>query len=93
MNLNTVPSAFQICYGGCKGVIALDPSLGEDREILVIRDSMKKFESISESLEVLQVSHPGRFLARLIEIVTLNVTTGSKQKYRIRLSRSFCYTI
>lgn len=60
MVLNIVPSAFQIRYGGCKRVIAIDPSLGENREILVIRESMKKFESNSRSLEVLQVSRPGR---------------------------------
>lgn len=63
MALNICPSAFQIRFGGCKGVIALDPSLGEDREILVIRDSMKKFESNSKSLEVLQVSRPGRYFS------------------------------
>lgn len=62
MDLNIVPSAFQIRYGGCKGVIAIyiDPSLGENREIIVIRESMKKFESNSKSLEVLQVSRPGK---------------------------------
>lgn len=78
MNLNTVPSVFQICYGGCKGMIALDPSLGENREILVIRHSMKKFESSSKSLEVLQVSRPGKFSARRIETVTLNIKTTSE---------------
>lgn len=60
MDLNIVPSALQIRYGGCKGVIAIDPSLGENREIIVIRESMKKFESNSKSLEVLQVSRPGK---------------------------------
>lgn len=60
MDLNSIPSAFQIRYGGCKGVIAIDPSLGENREIIVIRESMKKFESNSKSLEVLQVSRPGK---------------------------------
>lgn len=60
MGLNTVPSAFQIRFGGCKGVIAIDSSLGENREIVVIRESMKKFESNSKSLEVLQVSRPGK---------------------------------
>ncbi|XP_061186417.1 uncharacterized protein LOC133194480 [Saccostrea echinata] len=60
MGLKAVPSAFQIRYGGCKVVVAQDPSLGTEREVLVIRDSMKKFESNSTSLEVLQVSRPGR---------------------------------
>lgn len=65
MDLNIVPSAFQIRYGGCKGVIAIDPSLGENREILVIRESMKKFESNSRSVEVLQYSRPGRYILLL----------------------------
>lgn len=65
MDLNIVPSAFQIRYGGCKGVIAIDPSLGENREILVIRESMKKFESNSRSVEVLQYSRPGRCILLL----------------------------
>ncbi|XP_061186419.1 LOW QUALITY PROTEIN: uncharacterized protein LOC133194482 [Saccostrea echinata] len=60
MRQKAVPSAFQIRYGGCKGVVAQDPSLGTEREVLVIRESMKKFESSSTSLEVLQVSRPGR---------------------------------
>ncbi|XP_062566009.1 uncharacterized protein LOC134228365 [Saccostrea cucullata] len=59
MGLKTVPSAFQIRYGGCKGVVAQDPSFGTERKVLVIRESMKKFESNSSSLEVLQYSRPG----------------------------------
>lgn len=43
LNLCSVPSAFQIRFGGCKGVIAQNPTLGNDVEALVIRESMKKF--------------------------------------------------
>ncbi|XP_062596258.1 uncharacterized protein LOC134257682 [Saccostrea cucullata] len=57
MNMKYIPSAFQIRYGGCKGVVALDPSLGEEN-VLVIRESMRKFQSGSTSLEVLQVTRP-----------------------------------
>lgn len=77
MGLNTVPSAFQIRFGGCKGVIAIDPSLGEDREILVIRESMKKFDSNSRSLEVLQKSRPGRqflFLPTLFWLIDSDIS-------------------
>lgn len=60
LNLCSVPSAFQIRFGGCKGVIAEDPTLGNDVEALVIRESMKKFESKSNNLEVLEVTRPGK---------------------------------
>lgn len=53
------PSAFQIRYGGCKGVVSQDPELGEEKDVLVIRKSMKKFNSESKNLEILQVTKPG----------------------------------
>ncbi|XP_061186848.1 uncharacterized protein LOC133194972 [Saccostrea echinata] len=59
MNLPYVPSAFQIRFGGCKGVVAQDPSLGE-KDVLVLRESMRKFQSNSTGLEVLEVTRPGR---------------------------------
>lgn len=54
------PSAFQIRYGGCKGVVSQDPALGEEKDVLVIRESMNKFNSESKKLEILQVTQPGR---------------------------------
>lgn len=60
LNLCSVPSAFQIRFGGCKGVIAQNPTLGNYVEALVIKESMKKFESKSNNLEVLEVTRPGK---------------------------------
>ncbi|KAJ8315323.1 hypothetical protein KUTeg_007473, partial [Tegillarca granosa] len=63
------PSALQIRYAGCKGVIAFDPELGEEEQ-LVVRDSMVKFQSPSKTLEILQWTRPGQlFLNR--QVITL----------------------
>lgn len=60
LQIYPVPSAFQIRFGGCKGVVAQDPALGNDADVLVIRESMKKFESGSNNLEILEVTLPGK---------------------------------
>lgn len=60
LQIHPVPSAFQIRFGGCKGMVAQDPTLGNDTDILVIRKSMKKFESKSNNLEILDVTGPGK---------------------------------
>ncbi|OWF46869.1 RNA-dependent RNA polymerase 1 [Mizuhopecten yessoensis] len=57
--MDPVPSAFQIRYGGCKGVVSQDPTLG-NAELIHIRKSMRKFESSSKNLEILQTTHPGK---------------------------------
>ncbi|KIW15418.1 hypothetical protein PV08_05464 [Exophiala spinifera] len=49
-----VPSAFQFRMGGCKGVLAVDPSL-PDVDIK-IRPSQYKFDSTSDELEIIRVS-------------------------------------
>lgn len=51
-----VPSAIQVRFAGCKGVLTLDPRLPE--KIAVFRPSMRKFESRHRRLEVLQTSRP-----------------------------------
>ena len=38
-----LPSVYQIRYGGCKGVVSIDPSAKQSG--LILRNSMKKFES------------------------------------------------
>lgn len=56
-----MPSAFQIRFGGCKGVVTQDPTLGNDadHDVLVIRKSMHKFKSDSNNLEILEETRPG----------------------------------
>jgi len=43
--------------GGCKGVLAVDPKLG-DKDKIVIRPSMVKFECNDNELEVISFSRP-----------------------------------
>ena len=57
LGLAHTPSAFQIRFGGCKGVLSVWPSL--DGEQIQIRKSMKKFESDHNKLDVVNYSSPG----------------------------------
>lgn len=50
------PSAFQIRFAGCKGVLALDPSLPGKKAYF--RKSMTKFYSEHRRLEVISTSRP-----------------------------------
>ncbi|XP_062569602.1 uncharacterized protein LOC134231636 [Saccostrea cucullata] len=59
MNIKAVPSAFQIHYNGCKGVVVQDPLL-EQGITLFIRQSLKRHQSSSSCLEILKTSYPGR---------------------------------
>ncbi|OWF46871.1 uncharacterized protein LOC110455104 [Mizuhopecten yessoensis] len=59
LKFEEVPSAFQIRYGGCKGVVAQNPTLGAGDKIL-IRNSMRKFKSLSKNLEILSTTRPGK---------------------------------
>ena len=53
---NFLPSAIQVRFAGCKGVLTLDPRLPDN--IAVFRPSMRKFESSHRRIEVLQTSRP-----------------------------------
>ncbi|XP_027151290.1 probable RNA-dependent RNA polymerase 1 [Coffea eugenioides] len=70
--LSYTPSAFQIRYGGFKGVVAVDPTSSKK---LSLRQSMKKYESNNTKLDVLQFSkYQPCFLNR--QIITLLSTLG-----------------
>lgn len=47
------PSAFQIRYGGYKGVVAFDPTMVDPSKKLALRMSMYKYESDNQKLDVL----------------------------------------
>ena len=54
--MDFVPSAIQIRFAGCKGVLTLDPRIPGKKALF--RPSMRKFESPHNRLEVLQTSRP-----------------------------------
>lgn len=60
MGLRKVPSAYQIRYGGCKGMLALDPNLPQGKKILQYRDSMRKFDCSHKDLEICEFSRPSK---------------------------------
>ncbi|CAF4751708.1 unnamed protein product, partial [Rotaria sp. Silwood2] len=51
-------SAIQIRYGGCKGVISVNPDLDNAPHQLRIRQSMKKFKCSHDILELCRISKP-----------------------------------
>ena len=57
LNIRSSPSAFQIRYGGCKGVVSVCPDLEGDQ--LHVRHSMEKFQSDHHGLEY---TEPGGFV-------------------------------
>ncbi|XVE74532.1 hypothetical protein DITRI_Ditri12bG0024400 [Diplodiscus trichospermus] len=71
---NYIPSAYQIRYGGFKGVVAVDPSSSVK---LSLRESMQKYDANSASLDVLNWSkYQPCFLNR--QIIILMSTLGVK---------------
>ncbi|XP_013789033.1 RNA-dependent RNA polymerase 1-like [Limulus polyphemus] len=93
LNIETCPSAMQVRYGGCKGMLAVDNQL--QGEVMHTRPSMKKFEFSSSSLEILNWSHPKPvFLNR--QVITIleqlgvprNVFEKLQEKMLLKLTRS-----
>lgn len=53
-----IPSAIQFRLGGCKGVVAVDPTLHGEQ--IILRESMVKFFSEDTELEVVETSSPSK---------------------------------
>ena len=60
IGLRGTPSAYQIRFKGCKGVVAIDPTL--DGNQMVIRPSMEKFQSNHGGIEVMRTSQASKFV-------------------------------
>jgi RNA dependent RNA polymerase len=66
-------SVLQIRYGGCKGTLSVDPRLDEEEQQykLIIRDSMNKFTSDHDILEVCKLSAPRKYYLPLEEKIKM----------------------
>jgi hypothetical protein len=59
-------SVLQIRYGGCKGTLSVDPRLDNKQYQLKIRDSMNKFTTDHDIVEVCKLSAPRKCLTTTI---------------------------
>ncbi|XP_077522384.1 uncharacterized protein LOC144133269 [Amblyomma americanum] len=76
------PCAVQIRYGGCKGMLLLDPTLSGCR--IVFRESMRKFHSDHSDLYVLKTSKP-RVLYLNRPMITILEQSGIKAEVFLML--------
>ncbi|RIA84668.1 RNA dependent RNA polymerase-domain-containing protein [Glomus cerebriforme] len=80
-----IPSVFQIRLGGCKGVVAVDPNLKDEGNVLYIRPSQTKFEAPTLNLEIvktLKTPLPGHLNRQIILLLS---TLGVKDDVFITL--------
>ena len=56
LSVDPVPSAFHVQYGGCAGVVCVDPTLTSDT--IQVRGSMEHFRSKHNGLEVVHTTRP-----------------------------------
>jgi RNA-dependent RNA polymerase len=79
------PSAFQFRLGGCKGVLAVDPTL--TNADVKIRPSQRKFDSESNELEIIRVSEFWRpFLNR--QLILVLSALGVPDEVFLRMQRT-----
>lgn len=72
LSFDNPPSLFQFRLGGCKGVLALDPSITGN--VIHIRPSQQKFEAVFNGLEIIRSSSLATpFFNRQIVIVLSNL--------------------
>ncbi|UYV64752.1 hypothetical protein LAZ67_3001852, partial [Cordylochernes scorpioides] len=91
------PSSMQIRYAGCKGMLTVTPEL--DGKQVIFRESMNKFESSSNSLEILKCSCPPRFVYLNRPFITILEGMGVPKEVFLKLQeemllqycRSFIY--
>ncbi|GIX69374.1 RNA-dependent RNA polymerase [Caerostris extrusa] len=78
------PSAMQIRYAGCKGMLVVDPEL--EGKTIRFRESMKKFDSDNNYLEILKFSEKrGCFLNR--PFITILEQLGVKKEIFLKLQK------
>ncbi|KAG0420061.1 RNA-dependent RNA polymerase 1, partial [Dictyocoela roeselum] len=80
LELPQVPSAFQIRFAGYKGVVSIDPRIKDSEPGLVMRESMKKFHSSHNKLEVVSWSqeipaHLNRQIILILESLGITEST------------------
>ncbi|CAF0899767.1 unnamed protein product [Rotaria sordida] len=67
-----MPSVLQIRYGGCKGTVSVDPRLDDQPQQLILRESMLKFTSDHDQLEICKVSSPRALYLNRQDILLLS---------------------
>ncbi|UJR09769.1 hypothetical protein I4U23_013996 [Adineta vaga] len=64
-------SVLQIRYGGCKGTLSVVPELNGQKYQMIIRDSMNKFTSDHDTLEICKLSAPRTLYLNRQDVILL----------------------